>query len=133
MTSPTGRLMSVWKRRSRLVRIPYQMAVGVHHRYSSDAVLAHKPQGVGHGFLPGDGDGIVDHSRVGAFHLAYLRSLARYRHVLVDHADTSLAGNRYRHLGLGHSVHRRRHQRDVQRDVAREAGLEGSHHIRCHV
>src|SRR2546426_8181592 len=91
-------------------------------RHAGDAEPLHQPHRLAHRAVGAEGDGVEDHPRLAALHPVHLRGLAVDRHVLVDHADSPLARDGDRHLGLGHGVHGRRHERDVEGDAAGEAG-----------
>src|SRR6266581_1667634 len=104
-------------------RMPCASTTGsFHDRHARDAEPLHQPHRLAHRAVGAEGDGVEDHPRLAALHPVHLRRLAVDRHVLVDHADSPLARDGDRHLGLGHGVHGRRHERDVERDAAGEAG-----------
>src|SRR5213083_2483910 len=94
----------------------------VHDRHPGDAEPLHQPDRLAQRAVRAERDGMQDHPRLAALHAIHFRRLPVDRHVLVDHADPALAGDRDGHLGFGDGVHRRRHERHVERDTTGEAG-----------
>ncbi len=71
----------------------HEVHFSVDNRNASDMIFFHKMQCVAYGLLPCDGNRIVDHAALGAFHPAHLLSLFGNRHILMYHADTTFAGH----------------------------------------
>ena len=101
-----------------------QDVVAVHHGYAADVVFAHQVEGVFHGGVHMDGDGVANHAVFGAFHFAHLGGLLADGHVFVQHADTPLLRDGDGHAAFGDGVHTGGNHGDVQVDVARELGFQ---------
>ena len=67
----------------------------------------------GDGVILDDSHGVVDHAALGALNATNVCCLCSDRHVLVDNADTALACQGNRQVGLGYGVHSGRHNGDV--------------------
>ena len=102
----------------------HQMAVIIDHGNAADVVVGHHIERVLHGATATNRHGVVNHTILGPLHNRHLTRLALNRHILVNHADTAFAGNRYRHCRLGDSVHCRRHKGYIQVDAPRKTGLQ---------
>ena len=100
----------------------YKISGTIHNRNTADAVGCHKRQGVAHCLVALDSDRVVNHTVLRTLNLAHLVRLAVNWHILVNHADTSCAGNRYRQLVLGDGIHSRRHNGDAQGNIAGKSG-----------
>ena len=122
----------------RSVELPFeaQVAVGhdtneaflfIDHGNTTDMILRHDIQGLGNGRAEGDSHGVIDHTVLSTLDNSHLTCLFLDRHVLVDHADATFAGNGDCHLRLRHGIHRCRHKWHVQLDVPREAGFQLYH------
>ena len=85
-------------------------------RHAGDVVVLHQLERIGDERGRGQGERLDDHSRLGALDLVDLGDLVGDREVAVDDPDPALAGERDRHAGLGHRVHRRGDDRDLERD-----------------
>ena len=88
-------------------------ALVVNYGDATDLILLHESQGVAHGVILEDSHGVVDHAALGALNATNMRRLCSDRHVLVDNADTALACQGNRQVGLGYGVHSGRHNGDV--------------------
>ena len=98
-----------------------QPPLGVDHGDAADLVLLHQRERVAHGVLLGDGDRVVNHAVLGAFHTAHVRGLLGDGHVLVDHADPAFTSQRNSHRRFGNGVHGSGHNGDVEFDISRKA------------
>ncbi|EWS63387.1 hypothetical protein Y695_03381 [Hydrogenophaga sp. T4] len=97
----------------------------LHHREARNAqVIRHLHDLTDRG-LGRDHHRIAQHARLVALDFGHVGGLLLRREVFVDDADAAFLGNGNRQPGLGHGVHRGRHQRQVQLDVAGELGGEG--------
>jgi len=81
-------------------------------------ILTHQHERVADGFAALDGDGIVYHAVFGTLDNGYLAGLLVDRHVLVDDADSALAGYGNSHRRFGYGVHGGCDKRHFQFDVA---------------
>ena len=80
---------------------------GVDHGDAADLVLLHQRERVAHGVLLGDGDRVVDHAVLGAFHTAHVRGLLGLIHHgdrVIRVADVALPGGIDGELLTGESV-----------------------------
>ena len=98
----------------------HKVVVVVNNRNAADVILGHHGERIFNGASTANGHGIVDHSVLGTFHDCHLARLFLYRHVLVDHADTSLARYGDSHCRFCHGVHGCCHERHVKINVTRE-------------
>ena len=96
-------------------------ALAVDDGDAADLVLLHQREGVAHGVRLGDGDRVVDHAVLGAFHAPHVRRLFGDRHVLVDDPDTPFTSQSDRKRRFGDRVHRGRDDRNVEFDITRKA------------
>ena len=67
-------------------------------------------------------DRVVNHARFTTFDQVNLRGLSLYGQVSVQNADTTLAGHRDCHAGLGDGVHCARNQGHFDRDIPGDLG-----------
>ena len=81
-------------------------------------IFRHDVKGLSHSRTEGDGDRIIDHTILSSFHDGHLTGLILYRHILVDHTDTTLTRNGNGHLRLCDGIHGGRHKRHIQLDVS---------------
>jgi len=88
------------------------------HGNSADVVLFHQLQRIAYRIVFADGDRVVDHTVLGALHLAHLGGLVGDRHIFVDYADSSFAGDSDGHVGFRHGIHGCRNDRRVDGHVA---------------
>jgi len=98
-----------------------QPPLGVDHGDAADLVLLHQRERVAHGVLLGDGDRVVNHAVLGAFHTAHVRGLLGDGHVLVDDPDAPFASQRDRQRRFGDRIHCGRDDRNVEFDISRKA------------
>ena len=101
-----------------------QMPVLINNRNTSDVIAAHHFQGIPHGLATTDGHRVVNHAVLGTLHDSHLVRLFLNRHVLVYHADASLACDSDGHGRFGDGIHGGRHERSVHLDVTREFGFQ---------
>ena len=80
-------------------------------------MLLHHRQSISHCGIRRDCHRIVDHSVFSPLHTTDLIALLFNRHILVNHSDTSGSGHCYRHIRLGHGVHRGGNDRGVELNV----------------
>ena len=101
-----------------------QMPVVINNRNTSDVIAAHHFQRIPHGLAATDGHRVVNHAVLGTLHDSHLVRLFLNRHVLVYHADASLACDSDGHGRLGDGIHGGRHERSIHLDVTREFGFQ---------
>src|SRR6266550_1544427 len=99
----------------------HQAPCVVHDRHPRDVEPLHQSYRLAQRPVRPEGDRVQDHPRLAALHLVHFGRLAVDRHVLVDHADAALTGDRDRHLRFGDRVHRGGHEGDVEGNAAGEA------------
>ena len=97
----------------------------IYHRDTTNVILMHDVEGILHGRATLDGDRIVNHTVFGTFHDGNLTSLLLYRHILMNHADTTFTGNGDCHGCLCDSVHGCCHKWNLQFNITRELGGKG--------
>ena len=102
----------------------HQATVIVNHGDTTDMVLRHDFEGLSHGASQWNSDGVVDHTILSTLYNRYLACLVVYRHVLVNHSDTSLTGDGNSHLAFGYCIHSCRYKRNVQLNVLRKTGFQ---------
>ncbi len=59
-----------------------------------------------------------DHAGLSPLHQVDLSGLVLHREIAMQHTDAAFSGQGNGQRGLGHGVHRRRHEGDLKRDVA---------------
>ena len=96
----------------------HQMLLVVDHGNTADVILRHDVERLSHRATAGNGHGVVDHTVLSTLDNSHLAGLVLDRHILVDNADTTFAGNGNGHLALGDGVHGGRHEGHVELDVA---------------
>ncbi len=95
----------------------YKHLVGIHNRDATNVVFVHQAQCILYQRILVQRHGVDNHTVLRAFHLAHLVGLTFYRHILVQHTDTTLLSHTDGHSSLGHSVHCGTHHRNVKCDV----------------
>src|SRR5437016_9351186 len=92
-------------------------------RNAGNLVAAHQVEGICNFVIGREGDGVHDHSALGAFYLVYLIGLPLNREIAVNHAHAALLGNSNGQPRFGHGIHGRADERNVEADVTRELRL----------
>ena len=96
----------------------------VHHRNASDAVFLHDSQSVPYRGFAREGHRVLDHAAFRSLYAAHFGGLLGNGHVLVDDADSTLAGHGDGHGTARHRIHGRGDDRSLQGDVPREIARE---------
>ena len=102
----------------------HQFVIIVHDGDATNVVVGHHGKGILHGAAAANGHRVVDHAVLGTLHDSHLASLGLYRHVLMNHTDTTFAGDGDGHCRLGDRVHGGGYKRHIQCNVSRKARFQ---------
>ena len=95
----------------------HKVLLVVNNGDTSDMVFRHDIKCLRHRRALRNRHGIIDHSVLGTLDDSHLTCLVLNRHVLMDHANTSLTGDSNSHLRLCDRIHGCRHKGDIQLDI----------------
>ena len=102
----------------------HQVVLVIYHWNTTDVILSHHGQRVGHGLATANGHGVVNHAVLSTLYNGHLAGLCLDGHILVNHTNATFAGNGNGHSRLRHRVHSSGHERYVQLNVPRKAGFQ---------
>ena len=102
----------------------FQVAFIIHNGNAANMIFRHQLESITNATAQLDGNGVVNHAVLCAFHDGNLSSLLLDTHVFVDDTNATFASNRNSHRSFGDCIHRGCHERNLQFYVSGEQCLE---------